>query len=671
MGIPATVKLLKQSRWSESLRLRDCKLIVDVTEAMYWFIKKPLFEEYPYRMDRFGFSMVAYGQFMRRFFERLRQAQVTPIVVYSGARLSHKAGDLASKERYLEKSSRIRQYKLNRYGDNLDDCIVPNLATNVIKQIIGELKLEAHQAAYEVYPLLAELANRHDCPVLTSHSDFILTNVRRGFILGEQFPHATEASRVPSEISVSELHLNRKMLTSYGLEKCGPALVALYTLLRQDFSGKYHKALNELFSYLPNNLKFIKDETLFRHGVRPTPQPFIRRLEYILAHWPKQLTTVEAIRKQLASTSYSSTELLREFDAIHASFSEPYDFAREITNMAPQLTSPQATSLQLALTQRESTALFCLDILMRQKLFNRGCLEDMETFRSTYSLADPTRKCIMTRNQIYTLSLLDRQQDRLEWRNIAVANRDTNEASELSRKRLVALFSFRSQIEDAEGMDRLIGCIRLGRALNGQYCHELLVMLLIARYSLDNIASRSYDEQPRVSSQLTSAASSDSGPLANLDMQKVKYRLFQEYFLVAIYNCFMYYAFKHPEHSMLNLEALNQDPSLVDDAHDNSLLPKIRVACQEIESNRILNPDKLRPHYIQIKHMIEAFNVGLQSYYELNALHEYPAVRLHLDRYYDGVLIFRLMDYLIKKNGQTSLLQLTCETEVMELVSPQ
>lgn len=80
----------------------------------------------------------------------------------------------------------------------------PNLALNLFKQIVNSRRgggapasssstgnakplIQCHQAFYCPYPTCARLARDFKCPVMTNDGDFVVMDVRRGFILFEEF----------------------------------------------------------------------------------------------------------------------------------------------------------------------------------------------------------------------------------------------------------------------------------------------------------------------------------------------------------------------------------------------------------------------------------------------------------------------------------------------------
>lgn len=721
MGVPGMNTLFKRRhRWYTNLRLKETKLVIDITDEMYWFTKARLLTGQE-KMDRFGMSMVAYGQFFKRFIDRLRQAKITPIIVYNGARLSElKYGPLVAKTKHLEKSTRIRLYKMRKWGPRLlDDQVIPSIACNVLKQIVTELQLEAHQSTYEVYPLLVKLANENDCPVLTSHRDFILANVKRGFLLFEEFDQQQHGRhQLESEIDCPKLYEHKRMLTDLNIQpQNSPALYCLNVLLRPDFCGKYFEVLNRMFQ-MKYDLRFMQDNTEFIENYRRSKNPWARRVEFILSHWPNELTDVDSVRRMFenkVNEVYKNQKAecdiaMRDYDALLTSFIDANDRDNISTLLPDHLGN--IVSVQDALIRRESTAPFLTDCLMGQANIDRLRIEDVSTFRSTYSLADPVKLLLMNKGRLQSLKVFDRQYSHLQWRDLkAMSSLDVQELvhgiEAPPDQMLYDVFLFPNQISSPSNLRAYIRDSRVRGQLmkvalafrdrepnregppGSSLCEQLIVLLRLVVYgfklgfrenydlpALKRSDSGSKSKSPNSTKpasptavksigSLQASRSSQSGSLTEkLRPTEVKYRKIQLKYIEAVYNSFMYYCITRG----YLIDRLDQH-ELLCDTDSGGFFAKVNLAKEEIESNKIDKPsDVTHNNYLEIKHLNEMLNSSIHAYMELNSLYNHPGVVLKPSDYFDCVQIYKICSYLLQ-TSKSSLLEIEQSDRLYNLIS--
>lgn len=704
MGVPGLLTLFKRrQQWCTNVRLKETKLVIDMTDEMYWFVKSRLLSGQENNSDKFGMSMVKYGQFVRQFIERLRSAKITPIIVYNGARLSEKLhGDIVSKARHLEKSARVRMYLMTQRGHprHLDHQIIPSVACNVLKQIVNELQLETHQSTYEVYPLLVRLANENDCPVLTSHRDFIFANVRQGFLLFEEFDPTPRHHQLESEIASGKLYKHQLMLGQLSRPQCGPALYCLNVLLRPDFCGRYFEVVNRMFK-MPSNLKFIRDNTEFVSNHRPKNQPW--RVEYILNNWPSGLNDPDSVRRtfeQHAREVFTQTRerVLADYDALYLSFSDAND-RDNIVNLLSEQLGP-IVGLQDALTKRESTAPFITDILMGQTNIDRLRIEDLDTFRSTYSLADAVKLLLMNRggnrrqaelpqphSPPKSLKIIDRQRSQLRDRTLNSSQLvDDFEAPD---QMLYEVFLFPSHVASPSLMRAFIRdsrqsaqqLMKISLAFKDEFAgmsEQIIVLLLLVKFATKLGFRDDYELPTRATSPTgrsrspqpaaTAAGSkSQSGSLTEkLRPIEAKYKKILPLYLDAMYNTIMYYCFKKGY-----LKERMEEAELLCNDQEGGFYAKVNVAVQEIESNKINKPSDVSNHYyLEIKHLNEMVNSALHAYMELNSFYNHPGAVLKLADYFDCPLIYKICHYMMQASrSNTSLLTIEKTDRLYSLLS--
>lgn len=614
MGVAGTVGVLKKRGhlFSRPITLRDTKLVVDVTDAFYWFVKSNLLTRD--RPDLFGFSMVLLCSFYRDFFRRLRERNVTPIVVFSGVRMDEQThGKLVSKHSFLVSSSRtalrnVAQKNFSRLHS------LPTLSSNALKEVINELQLDhVHQSPFEVYPMLEHLAHQHDCPVLTAHSDFIFTNVPRGFVWFDDLRLPAD-SQTPLE---GRLYLHQQMLDHFGCQRQGPALRSLYALLRDDFSAAHCQAVNHVLN-LAGPMQLVP-----YHDRRKT-----QRLLHILQNWPQKLDSLDTVQSGLMAAPERTSTLERDYKGLMQSFTCMED-PRQLGNLVE------------ACTRRESTASFSMELTQNTSFNRMQTVEDLGTFRSTYSLADRAKQYLLSGLHKERLYLFDRRLDMEETRQISAMEGQKASQSgqiELDRDSLYWLFHF------DESMLQSVATELLRLQIDPDDAKRLALLLMLARFGYKLAFRENFDnnnqQRPTPGSQQN--AGSQMGASPNQPVAK-RYQEMRQQFYSSIVNSFVY----HANHQQ-------------GDTSRQEIPADIRVARDKMHTLVGAPRQGLGDtQYFTIKHLIEMLNVCLHAYKELNSLHNFVGANFLVNKYYDGLLMYQIMrrwsnnlaGYLLKVEG--------------------
>lgn len=641
MGVPGTVGLLKRyhDQWGTRLELKNMPVVIDTTGALYWFVKKNLLHGH-LPMDRYGSSMVQLGQFYRELFRRLRERNCRPIVVHEGARKSEaKWGEVVSKHKFLERSSRsaLRRLAANDFNHLTQ---LPSLTLNCLKEIVIECGLGAdqvHQASHEVYPVLVQLARQHNCPVLTSHSDFILMDVPAGFVWLERLQVPAD-SQTP--FTCTQLH-HSKLLDTFKLQPThSDALKCLTILMRQDFSQEHYNAVNNVLQ-LRGALALTRVGNQGRNNGRIVGD----RLRHVLEHWPRdRFVSSEAVRAALASQTHSIMQLLRDYDALfdcYCNSSQPNDFlASELAKSFAGSQDVAGNQLQEALQQREVTCDFVANLTLTN--FNRTPIEDVRTYRSSFSIKDRAKQYLLQRVRSQPrLRLFDRRRDLMEFRNLAPIG---ELQSRLDCDILFKLFHFDSNRRDQVSQ-------RLAKLwnLDKENSELLALVLLLARFgyrlalrdTYGNSESGRGVDPARERRSLTPMESSGSLGRASVSLtsdQASQRLVAQSYsssevklkFFTAVANSFVYQAARLHQGDQSRQE-IPADIRLARDKIDGIL--------KESPGVQANSSDK----YFTLKHLVEVLNEALNGYKELNSLYNYPGPNILVNKYYDATLVFRIM----------------------------
>jgi len=605
-------------------------LIIDVTDSMYWFFKKHYIgNNWGRRVDLAGWSQVEFGAFFRQFLKRLMERNVKPIFVYSGARVNEKLhGTLASKSIHLETSTRATMRRLLAKNYTIQ---MPSLCLNALKEIINEFGLDqVHQSCYESHFVMAQMAMKKKCPILSSHSDCIFLPSQYGFIWIDSLPDFgtwMNSSTTPIETFV---YYNHRMLDYFRLDPMySRPLTSLYVILRDDFATVHYHAINDLLK-LPAHVK---------RGPQVQDRRKTKRLIHILENWPKNLTTFDVVYQRLTQMPAVGVNLRRNFDGIWSSFDfrEPLgqvDNSFITDNFIPTL---EIDDLNDALTRRECSANFIMNL--RQKTnFTRLLVEDIHyTFRSTFSLADPVRQYLNAQMGLQmNPSLFDRHFTSLSYRDLVPIKMSQN--ARFTRELLFKMFHF-----DEGKINELANHLEGHLKIDLDNAKRLSLLLYLAffgtrvafRETLDNSPNTTKSRQTQqstktVQTDLDSSKSSSGSHRTKVSPASIYMaQEFREKFYIALINSFVFHSTEQ-----------QGDTQSRDIPADHRVMRK-RLEELSIQALKLI--DKHDETNLPFKHMIETLNQTLSAYKEINSLYNFPGPNVLVCKCYDGVLIYRIL----------------------------
>lgn len=201
MGVRGLHSFLKSNPdlFAEQMSLTNTNLVIDANNLLcYLFAVLCLDNNSPYyRNDIYGGDFIAYCDAVRNFFKNLEKCAITPILVFDGSVIGKtELNDfVASKEkvvlqRGLEKFNTAKS--ITEFPSQTDNrLLLPQRLNNVFKIIVNELGIQKIQAPYEADTHIARVANDLNCPVLTNDSDFIIYDLKQGFIMIDFFHFKT------------------------------------------------------------------------------------------------------------------------------------------------------------------------------------------------------------------------------------------------------------------------------------------------------------------------------------------------------------------------------------------------------------------------------------------------------------------------------------------------
>lgn len=466
--------LVRTGIWASNNSLMRFKRVVIDVDSLIGFLYKHCVSEHMRRQrsiistnqlpDLYSATLVNYVEFARhvkQFFDYLAEHNIRPILVYEGKFMEAPLfGLTAAKfkwnaQRMAELLGAVKNYEKQNNGNTkrdqtniIDQLSRPNLALNIFKSIVNIRRkagadIQVYQAFYSSYPVLAKLARDFSCPVLTNNGDFIIMDVRAGFVLIEEFwfqqvelenlvtrdKHGqsnssfdgAQAQRSPRSViksassgrtksaggtvyAISKFHLNSLFLRQHpGLN--ARLAINLFPLSMVDFVTKYSASLKRLKVY---DIEFKEKDFASSHklGAKQIYESHhlaARRLEMAVRFLAGK--TVELlgnfIRGEATRTNTSFDE-----DYLHLTnyYSVAFEFKNRLRFILKYLSDPyQLNYIEWCLVNRECSSDFLLALLccsighLASVSYNRWLqFEDLDCKHSAYSLLNRSKSMLMS-----------------------------------------------------------------------------------------------------------------------------------------------------------------------------------------------------------------------------------------------------------------------------------
>lgn len=437
--------------------------------------------------DLYSASLVNYSDYCGRIeqlFMFISDHNIEPIVVYSGKTHLEPnfygliAGEQASNTQKVNyRLSSLINYDHKQSSSSDIQLDLPPLAMNLFKltfntsKILSPAKCMAYQAYYSSFPLMAKLARDFKCPVLTNEFDFLLMDVRAGFILFDDFwlhhveLHHLATTAVISKEQNSVIKMETRKLvspkSSTGGGSCSPMTIGctfhynklflrqhpgltpetalyLFPLTNVDFVTCYAAQLKKVRIY---DLHYNRQQDyLFRPLASGSDPPrknklaygkyhkAAKRLELALNYLCGQESIVlenfikgdPSIRSRVTGFGADFRFMVSKYAVAH-DFRQRLKFILKKSPFASQKDSDkQLDHVQECLTRRECTSGYLIDVLLcslgrtSTKSFNISlAYEDLKTSRSAQSVGDRSRSMLM--NLFSPLPPPSKQNNRPQW----------------------------------------------------------------------------------------------------------------------------------------------------------------------------------------------------------------------------------------------------------------
>lgn len=412
-----------------------------------------------------------------------------------------------------------------------------NLALNIFKLIVNakrqsNAKIQAHQAFYSPYPTLAKLARDLQCPVLTNNGDFIIMDVRAGFVLFNEFwqtyfetinvvskyqstsslASQSNSSKSPIGLSISRslfspknnytirFNYNRSFLRQHpGLN--APLALQLFPQTSSEFIAIHSKSLLRLKIY---DREFSEKELMLPIVTGKQNQSMhyhwaAARLEQVLmflcgknADLLGNLIRSEATR--INSTFDEDYRSLFNYYAVAYEFKSRLKFILKYINDATQI-----NHVEWCLLNRECSADYLLSLLscaighLASVSYNKTLqFEDLNTKKSAYSMLDHSKCLLMSLfsdNKSHkcepSISLSSKQRENISTRySLASLTIIDRENSKLIERSLTTTY------DDAQ-LDAIRGKLTLGNIARRNVAKQDLIKLINMAFKSNDLTKMS------------------------------------------------------------------------------------------------------------------------------------------------------------------------------------
>lgn len=211
MGVKGLQTFLKNNEQylSTRINLSNTSLVIDANNLLCLLYTKFCLDgkHEQHRSDIYGGDLVFYGETVKQFFENLEKCNIVPILVFDGSVIGKKALKefVASKEKEVYQRGLERFERAKRANEfSFDgDLLLPQTINIVFRNVANEAGVQRIQTPYEADAHIARVANELNCPVLTNDSDFIIYDLKQGFVMLDFFEYETPVtSSKPGEYSI-------------------------------------------------------------------------------------------------------------------------------------------------------------------------------------------------------------------------------------------------------------------------------------------------------------------------------------------------------------------------------------------------------------------------------------------------------------------------------------
>jgi hypothetical protein len=576
-----------------------------------------------HRNDIYGGDLVFYAEMVREFFKSLEQCKITPILVFDGSVI----GKAALKEFVVSKENEVYQRGLERFNRAKvftefsfdDDLLLPQTINIVFRNIANDMGIQRIQTPYEADTHIARVANDLNCPVLTNDSDFIIYDLKQGFLMLDLFEYKTPVpGSKPGEASIkcSLFSQARMAKTLPGIKK--EIMPLLSVLLGNDYveAGTFDQVMRSIcnryyegfFEARSFNHRRIANLLIWMRG-----RSLQESIDYILSCVRPEYRS----RLQKLIELFMRNYLIEVADDFDQELEQIYPTNKADPSLIPLGQTP-VTFLRKHMEQDDLGSI-ALDMIFLNTHYNYAILDDHTLPSSSYVKFRPYSLALvlLRRQSPINLSVYQRRVDS-ERNAFYIYDRVNGEYSKLAIKQMEYLDNFGSLLH----VD----------------CYTMITMDPALKRNMLMACFHFNAEEMNLMTDTVSMVL--SGPFvkeAALCFILVKYIAVEtklppkSQFVDALMLSIFYYAALSGN---LNQEKIRNEAAF------GKLLLKLRPHTKS--NNRINYPNRDQAIYRRIMHFISQLHCAYKAYCLINSLLDHAFHPPRAERFLNSTLVFRL-----------------------------
>lgn len=664
--------------------LKHRRVIIDVDSALDFLWHKCI-EDHVRRAhdaDLYAKTLVDYthyAELIRQLLRSLETHQTEAHFVCNGKHMEAPLFGLIAAEFDLhtrevgEHITLLKRYKaeLKKNGNTTASTLIsklrrPELALIVFKSLLQEWRpryklAHVHQAYYGSCALAARLARDLQCPVISSRTELILTDVRAGFVLFDEFWRAyilSSSSQSPTSVRV---HYNRLFLRQHpGLNACMAA--HMYALCSDELARAHLKSLQRIKA-LDKTIESIPYTTASLGRQSRRYQAAAKRLEMSLDFMSNKDTDKLANIIRGEATRLNSP-IDDDFVNLHYAFVLASEFKFRLRFILKYVHShAELNYIEWCLVNRECTASFLVTLLccslgrLQSVAYNsRMQLEDLGTRASAFAVQDRAKRMLMsvfTGNRVRATEAASSS-----WRQQQLQQSSTKSAKSIASSSSLADKS--SSAKSIASRDSALASL----TIVDREGDELAERVIVTAHSEPANEARELQSM-RASIQLRKLAQKPNVKSASKEQAE------RARFINFVYRCSDITRLPVAIDEALNKNAQGEHKTNIailvnlnrcavlcaraadkdfDARYSADLLRAFELALVNATLYR-KRADELaktaapaQDHSIseRVRHMLELLSANAECYYQLNAFLDYPLPKLLLHEHFNPILIYNL-----------------------------
>uniref|UniRef100_A0A3P8NZV5 Asteroid domain-containing protein n=1 Tax=Astatotilapia calliptera TaxID=8154 RepID=A0A3P8NZV5_ASTCA len=354
MGISELQRMIDDLCFCEEVKVEKTSLIIDGA-ALYYCL---YYNSDPKLDQRCGGDYPGFKDDVCKFFEALKDCEVTPYIFLDGAAGSEKQKTLHSRLKHrLENAKTIAESEPDAAPQGCN--VLPPLVKDVFIEILKEKDIEFKQCLGEADPEVVSAANQKQCAVLSIDADFCIYDVNKGFLHLKHF----EWKRKKDGKIPAKLYTRSKFCEHFKLD---PALMPVFA------------------SIAGNDYSILKDNGTFANESSSSGEYRIKRLDGILRFLSKvNLHGLNDSQKRERALSQALSHVGKEENQTFKLSIQKY--------VQPEKPSSELPSWVSKKVERGEITTFVISVVDQKTMMLPALVEDFSQ-HSSYTAAYPIRQ---------------------------------------------------------------------------------------------------------------------------------------------------------------------------------------------------------------------------------------------------------------------------------------